>query len=116
MKVRDLKISEIIKGSFLADSRWNRHRFFVLWLALLALISIYSGHMVEKKVLTLATLQSQVKDLNSEFTETRSKLMKLSMRSKVKQRAEMVGLVESSEPPIVIVTDKNGRIVNKTRK
>lgn len=116
MKTKELKVSEIIKGSFLADGRWNRHRLFVLWLALLALLSIYSGHMVEKKVLTLAALQSEVKDLNSEFTETRSRLMKLSMRSKVKHRAEAIGLVESKEPPIQIVTDKNGKIQSKTRK
>ncbi len=115
MKARNLKISEIIKGSFLADSRWNRHRFFVLWLAFLALISIYSGHMIEKKVLALAALQSTVKDLNSEFTETRSKLMKLSMRSKVKQRAEAIGLVESTEPPVMIVADKNGKILNNPK-
>lgn len=115
MKPREFKISEIIKGSFLADSGWNRHRFFVLWLALLALLSIYSGHMVEKKVILLAELQSKVKDLNSEFIETRSRLMKMSMRSKVKQRALVIDLVESKEPPTLIVVDRNGKIINKDR-
>lgn len=113
MKAKEVKISEIIKGSFLADSRWNRHRLFVLWLALLALLSIFSGHMVERKVLILSALQSEMKDLNSEFTETRSRLMKLSMRSKVKQRAEAIGLVESKEPPLMIAVDKKGRLVKQ---
>lgn len=113
MKAKEVKILEFIKGSFLADSRWNRHRLFVLWLALLALLSIFSGHMVERKVLILAALQAEMKDLNSEFTETRSRLMKLSMRSKVKQRAEAIGLAESKESPTMIAVDKKGRLVKR---
>ncbi|GCD79727.1 FtsL-like putative cell division protein [Schleiferia thermophila] len=109
------KIAEVLKGSFLADSKWNRHRFFVLWLALLALISIYSGHLVEKRVQQLAQLQAEAKDLSAEFTEVRSRLMRLSTPSKVRQRAEALGLKESKEPPARILIDKKGNLLKENK-
>lgn len=115
MKRGGKKIAEVLKGSFLADSKWNRHRFFVLWLALLALVSIYSGHLVEKRVQQLAHLQAQAKDLSAEFTEVRSRLMRLSTPSKVRQRAQSLGLIDSKEPPVKILIDKKGNLIKENK-
>lgn len=72
---------------------------FIIFLSALALIMISSSHSAERKVHEIAKINTQVKELRSEFVDVRSMLMKVKMESKVIASLESQGLKPSSNPP-----------------
>jgi len=105
-------LRELIVGDFLLHAGFRKHVPFIAFLALLALISIYSSHSVDKKVLRIAKMRNEVKELNSEYIETRSRLMIESTHTKVVQKAKELGLEESKTPPKVLKINKKGKVIN----
>ena len=101
-------VSGFIQGRFLVDERIRRHYPFVLFLALLAAISIYSSHAADKKVHRISELRKDLKDLSSDYIDTRSKLMEASIESKVIERAEEIHLIRKNQPPVIIKSPGNG--------
>ncbi len=93
-------LSSVFTGRFLVSKGWTRNWPFILYLSLLALIMIASSHSADQKVHEIARLRSEMKELNSEFIDTRSRLMLESMESKVVQRASQLGLETSEHPPV----------------
>ena len=63
-----------------------------------------SSHNAERKVHRIAELRREMKELNSEFIDTRSRLMNESMESKVieKVNAAHLNLQQGKQPPKVI--------------
>jgi len=63
-----------------------------------------SSHNAERKVHRIAELRREMKELNSEFIDTRSRLMNESMESKVieKVNAAHLNLQQGQQPPKVI--------------
>ncbi|TVQ78883.1 MAG: S-adenosyl-methyltransferase [Flavobacteriales bacterium] len=100
------KTGSIVSGEFLLDPKIQRYWPTVLYLAVLAGISIYSGHLIEVKVHELQRLRSEMKEYNSRYIDTRSRLMKESSRSKVVFRASAIDLIESPTPPNIIYVEK----------
>ena len=92
----------LFTGSFLGSEQWAKNWPFILYLSLLALIMIASSHSADRKVHEITRLRSHMKELNSEYIDTRSRLMIESMEYKVVQKAEALGLVKSDQPPMVI--------------
>lgn len=92
-------IKSVLQGSFLAHEQVLRHWPFAVYLMALAILSIYSSHRADQKVHQVSKLREEMKELNSAFVDTRSRLMTTSMESKVKARAANMGLVESAQPP-----------------
>lgn len=92
----------IVSGEFLLDPKVARYWPMLIYLAILAGISIYSGFLLEVKVHELQRLRGEMKEFNSQYIDTRSRLMKESSRSKVVFRASTLDLIESSTPPKVI--------------
>ena len=97
-------IAGILTGKFLTGRNWEKNWPFILYISFLALIMISSSHNAERKVHRIAQLSNELKELNSEFIDTRSNLMMESMESSVIARAQNLGLVESDQPPFVIKT------------
>lgn len=95
----------VFTGSFLVSEQWAKSWPFILYLSLLALIMIASSHSADRKVHSIAKLRSQMKELNSEYIDTRSRLMIESMEYKVVQKAGELGLEKSDNPPIAIKTN-----------
>lgn len=95
-------LKHYLQGSFLAQEQVLRHWPFILYLSVLALISIYSSHRADQKVHRVSSLREEVKEMHSAYVDTRSRLMTASMESKVKARAGELGLEMSPEPPILI--------------
>lgn len=93
----------ILSGEFFLDPKFIRYWPMIVYAAFLAAISIYSGHRVEVKVHEMESMRAEMKELNSQYIDTRSRLMKESARSKVVFRASALGLIESSTPPKIIV-------------
>lgn len=66
------------------------------------MIMISSSHNADDKVHQIARLKVQVKELSSEYTDTRSRLMLESMKTKVVEKAGELGLVASEQPPVKV--------------
>jgi hypothetical protein len=92
-----------LSGAFLLDPKVRKYWPMMLYLAVLAGISIYSGHLVEIKVHQMQKMRNEMKELNSQYIDTRSRLMQESSRSKVVFRAAALDLIESPTPPKRIV-------------
>ncbi len=97
----------VFTGSFLVSEQWSKNWPFGLYLSLLALIMIASSHSADRKVHEIARLRAKMKELSSEYIDTRSRLMVESMEYKVMQKAAALGLEKSDEPPIVIKSSES---------
>lgn len=89
----------------LTDETLIRNLPFVVWIALLTLISIYVGHKADTKVHLIDELSERRQLLEAEHTETKEKLTKLSLESRVVRRAEALGLQRAEDRPEKIVVE-----------
>lgn len=89
-----LNLEFLIKDDALKNWR------MLLFLSLLALVIIASGHSADKKIYTIAQLNAEIKEVKSEFVETRSTLMRLKMESRVVGRLSKKGVGPATAPPI----------------
>jgi len=98
------RLSTLLTGRFLLSPRVLKHWPFILFLCALALIMTASSHSAERKVHRIARLRTEMKELHSQFIDTRSRLMSESMESKVLARVEEAGLKlrKNELPPIII--------------
>lgn len=76
-----------------------------LFIALLMLVYIFNSHQGDRMARQIASLQSEVEDLRTDFTTLQSEWMTETRRSRLIEKAKSLGLVESTEPPFKI-TDK----------
>ncbi len=100
-------IARLLAGTFLVDQKWFKNWPFILYLSLLALIMIASGHSVNRKIQRIAWLRPQVEEMRFEYINTRSRLMIEGMKSKVVEKASELGLEQAKNPPIAIKTAKD---------
>ncbi len=94
---------KVFTGQFLASEQWLSNWPFIIFLSLLALVMINSSHQAERKVHEIAKLKKELKELNSEFLDTRSRLMQESLESKVVGQASLMGLEQANTPPILLI-------------
>lgn len=99
-------IYDILKGKFLINEDAFKNWRFIIFLSLLALIMISSAHSADRKVREITKLNNDVKELRSEFVDTRSRLMKVKMESKVVGQMQKKGLKPSTNPPQKIIIGK----------
>ena len=75
----------------------------IVYLSILAIITINSGHSTDRKVYKVDSLKKEINILNNEFVSTRTLLMKIKMESRVTEILNQKGLVPSIYPPIKII-------------
>lgn len=75
----------------------------LFFIVLLGLFYIGNRHIAEKNIREIERLNSQIKDLKTEYLNAKAELMYLNKLSEVSKRAEMIGLKETVEPPIKLV-------------
>jgi len=101
-------IYDILKGNFLVSDNSFKNWRFILFIVLLMLLMISSSHNSDKKVMQIAKLNKKIKELQSEFVDTRSTSMKLKLESTIRNKVLELELKPSENPPQVIkVTSKN---------
>ena len=106
-KPRVNPLKGVFTGSFLVSPQLSKNWPFILYLSLLALIMIASSHSADRKVHEISRLRSHMKELNSEYIDTRSRLMIESMEYKVIEKGRELGLENSNTPPMVILMEGN---------
>jgi hypothetical protein len=105
---KNTRFSTLLTGGFLVNPKVLKHWPYILFLSALALIMTTSSHNAERKVHRIAELRREMKELNSEFIDTRSRLMNESMESKVIEKVKMaqLQLQKGSQPPRLIKIEK----------
>jgi hypothetical protein len=102
------KLSTLLTGRFLVNPKVFQHWPFILFLSFLALVMTASSHTAERRVHEIARLQTEMKELQSQFIDTRTRLMGESMESKVLSRVSENGLKlhKNTNPPRLISVKK----------
>lgn len=74
-----------------------------LFVALLMLVYIFNSHQGDRMARKIASLQSEVEDLRTDYTTLQSEWMTETRRSRLIEKAKTLGLIESTEPPFKIL-------------
>jgi cell division protein FtsL len=77
-----------------------------LYVALLAMIYIWSNHRADNLIRSIEKTQQEVEDLRADVTTLEAEYMLRSKQSEVAKRIGPLGLFELEEPPFKIVVEK----------
>jgi len=106
-KIKD-NIYNILKGKFLVSDDSLKNWGLISFIVLLMLFMIASAHSSDKKVMEIAKLNKEVKELRAQFLDLRSISMKVKLESTIRKKVQTLGLKPSENPPVVIkVTSKS---------
>jgi len=96
-------INKIILGNFLIEEGSIRNWRFVIFLFIMAIIMIFSSHLVDKKIISISDFKNEISVLESEFLENRKRVMKLKMESNVVSLMKERKIKSSKNPPKKII-------------
>lgn len=109
MKRLKERFVKVFKAEFLIGKDSQRNWITILLVLLLGIVMIYSGHLIDQKIYTIAKLETEVKELRSEFVDVRSRLQQVKLESSILGALKDTGLKQSPTPPNkikVIVKDE----------
>ena len=75
---------------------------FFLFLAFLAVLYIYNGHLADKLTRKIGATEKHIKELQYEFKTAKSEVIFRSKASELVKAVEPLGLNELTEPPVVL--------------
>lgn len=101
-----LSLYDIIKAKYLVDENAAKNWFFIIYLIVLSLLMIGNIHVYEDKGFEIEKLNHELKELRTEFVETRSQLMQMKMESSISNKMEEIGIYPSEVPPQKIKVTK----------
>jgi len=93
----------LLKMEFLINDEAFRNWRMIIYLSILALTMIASGHSADRKIFKIAKLNDKLKMLKSEFIEQRTDLMNLKMETKITKELQPMGIGPAKTPPIKII-------------
>lgn len=96
-------ILKILAGDFLTKNGSRQNWKVIIFLVVLAFISITSSHWVDKKVVRINELQESVEDLKSQYTDKHRDLMRMQLETEIISKTEMYGLKIPDKQPYYIV-------------
>ncbi|WP_111709710.1 FtsL-like putative cell division protein [Lutibacter citreus] len=95
-------IYNFLKGEFLISKDSFKNWKFILFIVGLMLMMIASSHSSDKKVMEIARLNKDLKELRAEFLDTRSISMEMRLESTIRKKVLESGIKPSEKPPQVI--------------
>jgi len=95
-------IFNLLKGDFLVNKDSFKNWRFILFVVALLLLMIASAHSSDKKVMEIAKLTNENKELRAEFLDKRSISMGMRLESTVRKKVIDLGIKPSEQPPQVI--------------
>lgn len=103
----NISIKDILKGKFLVDDGSMQNWRFVMFLVLLAFISISSSHWVDRKVVEINKLDESVSSLKSQYTDAHRMLMSLQLEPEIIRQSESLGIKLTEDQPYVLIKKVN---------
>ena len=102
MSVIKSNIFNLLKGDFLVNKDSFKNWRFILFVVALLLLMIASAHSSDKKVMEIAKLTNEIKELRAEFLDKRSISMGMRLESTVRKKVIDLGIKPREQPPQVI--------------
>lgn len=102
-------IYDVLKGKFLVSEDAFKNWQIIIFVVFLLLIVISRSHSTDKKVLKIAKLNKEIRELKAEFIDARTKVMRLELESSVQKKVAARGLLPSKNPPKKIKVIKRKR-------
>lgn len=102
MSIIKSSIYSLLKGKFLVSEDSFKNWRFILFIVGLLLLMIASSHSSDKKVMEIAKLNYEIKELRAEFLDMRSISMKMKLESTIRVKVVDLGIKPSENPPQVI--------------
>ena len=96
-------INKIVLGNFLIEKSFFKNWRFVIFLFIMAIIMIFSSHLVDKKIISIGDLKNEISVLESKFLENRKSVMKLKMESNIALLMRDSKIKSSKQPPKKII-------------
>tara|TARA_B100000902_G_C27121871_1_gene819069 strand:- start:6 stop:311 length:306 start_codon:yes stop_codon:yes gene_type:complete len=96
-------LNKIVLGNFLIHNNSLKKWRFITFLFLMAIIMIFSSHLVDKKIISISKLNNEISVLENEFLEKRKKVMKLKMESNIALLMKKKNIKSSKIPPKKII-------------
>ncbi|TAH24938.1 MAG: hypothetical protein EAZ07_08315 [Cytophagales bacterium] len=97
------KIERLVKFQFLfVEGLPVQYLPKVLFVSILLIFYIGNAHFAEKKIRQIEKMKVEVEDIRADYTTLKSELMFASKQSEVAKKVSIIGLEESSVPPIKI--------------
>ncbi|MBT3443702.1 MAG: S-adenosyl-methyltransferase [Flavobacteriaceae bacterium] len=97
------KLLSILRMEFLVNDVAFKNWRMILFLSVLSLVMIASGHEADRKIFQIAQLNDDIKMFKSEFVEQRTALMNLKMETKIMKQLRPLGIGPAKTPPIKII-------------
>jgi hypothetical protein len=97
------RILSVLDGSFLTRDNVLDNIPFLLFLFGIGIFYIGNSHYGEGTIISMEKMNTELKELKSEFISTRSELMFVSKQSEVAKAVAPLGIYESVVPPKKIV-------------
>lgn len=95
-------VYDFLKAKYLVSDEATGNWKVIVFLICISMIMIGNSHYFEKKLTKTVHLQTEIKELRSEFVDIRSRLMQLKMESSVSKKMESIGVFPSNVPPVRI--------------
>ncbi|MFB0938025.1 MAG: FtsL-like putative cell division protein [Urechidicola sp.] len=92
-------IYDVLKGKFLVSEDAFKNWRFIIFVVILLLFMISRSHSTDKKVLKIAKLNSEIRELKAEFMDARTKVSRLELESEIQKKVVARGLLPSENPP-----------------
>ncbi|WP_298782561.1 FtsL-like putative cell division protein [uncultured Polaribacter sp.] len=92
-------IYDFLRGSFLTDASAFKNWRIIIFIVVLLLIMISSGHSAEKKVIKISDLNKRKRELRAEYHDTGTILERMEMESSIKKKVKIRGIKPVENPP-----------------
>ena len=99
------KLLSILRMEFLVNDVAFKNWRMILFLSVLSLVMIASGHEADRKIFQIAQLNNELKEMKSQFVEKRAYLMELKMESRVTESLREKGIKPAKTPPLKVVIE-----------
>lgn len=80
---------------------------FFLFLAALAVVYIYNGHLADKTIRAISRTERDLKELQYEYKTVKGDVLFRSKQSELIQAVEPLGLKELTAAPVVLIDSSN---------
>lgn len=97
---------QVLDGTFLTKENFMKFLPFVFFLTGLAIVYIANSYYSERTIRDIQNINTELKELRSEFITTKSELMFRSKQSEVANSVADLGIEESRMPPKKIIIKK----------
>lgn len=80
---------------------------FFLFLAALAVVYIYNGHLADKTIRAISRTERDLKELQYEYKTVKGDVLFRSKQSELIQAVEPLGLKELTAAPVILIDSTN---------